>query len=78
MSSCRPGRRGRCPGSELKGSGYVKPENTALSQENQKRMDELLAARAAQDAKWAAAWTSAPQSNQKQLTDVRAGGSTYQ
>ena len=52
-------RRGRCPGSEIKGSGYTKPANTELSRENASAVEALLAARAAQDAKWAAAWTAA-------------------
>ena len=56
-------RRGRCPGSELKGSGYTKPANTELARENASAVEALLAARAAQDAKWAAAWVAAAASN---------------
>jgi hypothetical protein len=70
-------RRGRCPGSEIKGSGYTKPANTELARESASAMEALLAARAAQDAKWEAAWTAAAQRpvDPKALTNVRADGS---
>jgi hypothetical protein len=42
----------------MPGSGYCKPTNPVLAQETKSAMDALLAARAAQDAKWAAAWTA--------------------
>lgn len=57
-------RRGRCPGSEMKGSGYTKPADTALARENATAVESLLAARAAQDAKWTAAWTVASVASQ--------------
>ena len=78
MSSCR---RGRCPGSEIKGSGYTKPANTELARESATAMEALLAARAAQDAKWEAAWTAAASASAhlpvepKALTNARADGS---
>ena len=43
----------------MKGSGYTKPANTEMARENAAAVESLLAARAAQDAKWAAAWTCA-------------------
>ena len=74
-------RRGRCPGSEIKGSGYTKPANTELVRASASAMEALLAARAAQDAKWEAAWTAAASASAqrpvdpKALTNVRADGS---
>lgn len=78
-------RRGRCPGSEIKGSGYTKPANTELARESATAMEALLSARAAQDAKWADAWVAAASTSAaapaqrpvdpKALTNVRADGS---
>ena len=47
----------RCPGAEQKGSGYCKPRDTAMAQDQEKAFKEMMAARAAQEAKWQQAWT---------------------
>ena len=47
----------RCPGAEQKGSGYCKPRDTALAQDQEKAFKEMMAARQAQEAKWQQAWT---------------------
>lgn len=47
----------RCPGAEQKGSGYCKPRDTALAQDQEKAFKDMMAARAAQEAKWQQAWT---------------------
>ncbi len=46
----------RCPGAEQKGSGYCKPRDTALAQDQEKAFKDMMAARAAQEAKWQQAW----------------------
>ncbi len=48
----------RCPGAEQKGSGYCKPRNQGLAQQQQKAFKDMMAARAAQEAKWQQAWTA--------------------
>jgi hypothetical protein len=49
----------RCPGSELKGSGYCKIADTALAKEQESALQRLLAERQAQDARVMAAWAVA-------------------
>jgi hypothetical protein len=51
--SCR-----RCPGAEQKGSGYCKPRDTAMAQDQEKAFKEMMAARAAQEATWQQAWAA--------------------
>lgn len=48
----------RCPGAEQKGSGYCKPRDTAMAQDQEKAFKEMMTARAAQEAKWQQAWTA--------------------
>ncbi len=50
--SCR-----RCPGSELKGSGYCKISDSAAAKEQKSAFDAMLAARKAQDASLMSAWS---------------------
>lgn len=50
--SCR-----RCPGSELKGSGYCKVPDSAVAKEQNSALEALMAARQAQDATLMSAWT---------------------
>lgn len=42
------------------GSGYSKPTGSSLEANTNAKLKELIAARAAEDAKWMRAWTSPP------------------
>lgn len=48
----------RCPGAEQKGSGYCKPRDTALAQDQEKAFKDMMAARASQEEKWQQEWTA--------------------
>jgi hypothetical protein len=50
----------RCPGSELKGSGYCKTSNTELYRAQETALQRMLAERDSQDEKWRSAWDSSP------------------
>lgn len=49
--------RNRCPGSELKGSGYCKVSDSAAAKEQKVAFDAMLAARKAQDVSLMSAWS---------------------
>jgi len=48
----------RCPGSELKGSGYCKISDSVAAKEQDDSLKALMAARQAQDASLMSAWTA--------------------
>ena len=50
----------RCPGSEIKGSGYCKISDSAAAKEQETSLKALMAARQAQDATLMSAWTAYP------------------
>jgi hypothetical protein len=53
----------RCPGSELKGSGYCKVPDLEAAKEQEAYLKALLAARQAQDATLMSAWTAVTQTS---------------
>jgi hypothetical protein len=47
----------RCPGSELKGSGYCKVSDSAAAKEQEASLKALMASRQAQDVSLMSAWS---------------------